>query len=478
VNHWTLLIDFGTSFSRAAIVDEDGRIEPVEVDGAPAMPSAVWADQSGRLVTGAAAEQQGLMTPERLERAPALSIGAPGPLRLGRHSVDPTTAVAAVLRRLLSEALLRRHRRPPAQVRLVVPARWDDARREVLLAAARQAGLDRPALEAAPQLVDQSVAAALRLAQLGRFGVGTMVALCGLGGGNAETTVIESTSDGVLVRAVGGVEGVGGELFDERLFRQVIAHARSDWDAEGARNLWEPPDAHWRRAAEELNRAVRQAKEDLSALPSVTLTTSAPTEISLRLSRFELEGVLRPQILRAARELASTIELAGVRPHRLDAVLITGGSSAIPLVTRAIYDVMGMRAQMLPELGDSGLLLGAASWTPTVQVGSPSPADPGRGPTGDRIPVPITVTGRQTGEEAAEAAAAAAAAAAATGSIDLSALALRRTPKAGPEQPAPGPAGTGEDEQQRRRRWLLVATVLVLGFLVVGALAVNGIRSS
>ena len=44
MNDWTLLIDFGTSFTKAAIADADGRTEPIELDelnGSLVMPSGI-----------------------------------------------------------------------------------------------------------------------------------------------------------------------------------------------------------------------------------------------------------------------------------------------------------------------------------------------------------------------------------------------------------------------------------------------------
>lgn len=476
MNDWTLLIDFGTSYSRAAIADADGRTEPIEVDGHLAVPSGIWADSGGRLVTGVAAQRQARLAPERWDRAPGRWIGRPGPLRLGQFEVDPVTAYAEVLRRLRTEATARRGKQPPTGVRLTCPARWDAGRREVLLAAARRAGLGSPPLQHAPQLVDQPVAAALRLAALGRFPVGAVVALYSLGGGSTETAVVESTPDGVRVRALGGIDGVGGELFDDLLYRQVIAHAVTDVDAEVAHRLWEPPDAQWRRAGEDLFREVRRAKEELSQQHAVTLDTGQLVGTPVRLSRFELEGVLRPYVLRSARELAATVELAGLRPRQLDAILVIGGSGRMPLVSRAIYDVTGVQPQLAPDLVDEpGPVTGAAGWSPpTAPAGSAAPfgsaGEAGStAPTGSAIgpAAPITVIGRQSGEEAAAAAAAAAAATAATGSIDLSALAAPRPPAASP-QPLRQPAASS----LWRRRWPLIALAAVV--LVVGGLILNG----
>jgi hypothetical protein len=449
VNDWTLLIDFGTSFTKAAIADADGRTQPIELDGTLAMPSGIWAESSGRLVAGMAAQRQAKLSPERWDRAPGRWLGLGEQLVLGQKAVDPVKAVAEVLRLIAAEAIRRRGSKP-AQVRLTCSPRWNSARRDALLAAAAQAGLTTAG---PPQLVDYPVAAALQLARLGRFGVGAKLAMLGLGGGSAEIAVLESTAEGVLIRALGGIEGVGGEQFDDLLFRKVVAHKLRGVDAQLAGRVWEPPDAEWRRASEDLFREVRRAKEELSQQRNVYLDTGPLINVPLQLSRIELEAVLRAEILRSARELATTIELSGLRPRQLNGILLTGGSTRIPLVSRAIFDVVGVHPELLT---DPGLYLGAAAWTPQTRV--------------ERGPTPLTVAGGQTLEEAAADAAAAAAALAATGSIDLTALTRPRPVISDSADAASGVKRIGLSAW--RRRWPVIAGVATV--LVAVGLVLNG----
>ena len=455
MNDWTLLIDFGTSFTKAAIADDDGRIEPVELDGMSAMPSGVWAESNGKLVSGLSAQRQGKLAPERWDRAPGRVLGLGEPLVLGQKAVDPVKAVAEVLRRIGVEALRRRGGKP-VQIRITCSPRWNSIRREALVQAAQLAGL---AAAGPLQLVESPVAAGLQLVRLGRFDVGTKIAVLNLGGGSAETAVLESTSDGLVIRALGGIEGVGGEQFDDLLFRKLVAHKLKAVDPQLADRVWDPPDAEWRRAAEGLFREVRRAKEELSQQHNAHLDTGSLIAVPLQLSRIELEAVLRAEILRSARELATTIELAGLRARQLDGILLTGGSVRIPLVSRAIFDVIGVQPELLTE---PEMFLGAAAWTPQSRI--------------ERTRTPLTVAGGQTREEAAADAAAAAAALAATGSIDLSAL----TP---PRLSLPMPTDSTQAGGRRagvkrlglsawRRRWPVIVGVAVV--LVLVGLALNG----
>ena len=137
---WILAIDFGTSFTTAAIAS-NGDVKLVEVDGSWRIPSIVLADDSGHLVVGRAAERQAAMTPERAELTPKRHLGEPAPLLLGDQVVPVAKAVGAVLRTVAAEAVRLQGGRPPAEVRLTHPATWQESRLSALADAAWDAGL-------------------------------------------------------------------------------------------------------------------------------------------------------------------------------------------------------------------------------------------------------------------------------------------------------------------------------------------------
>jgi hypothetical protein len=467
LNDWVLLIDFGTSFSRAAIVDADGRVEPVEVDGGVAVPSGVWADAKGRLISGVPALRQARLAPERWNRAPKRSLGQ-AKLSLGSAEVAVPEAVAAVLKQLSAEAIRRRGGAPRA-VRLICPARWDAARRETLLVAARSAGLDAPKVTGGAHLVDAPFAVSRLLAERNQLPAGSKIALFDLGGGGVETAVIEAAGDQFVVRALGGIAGLGGECFDDLLFQQVAVGAFSGQDSA---RLLDPPDAEWRRAAEGLFREVRRAKEELSRSHSVRLDRGTLTPHSpLQLNRIPMEALLRPEVLRSARELATTIELAGLRPRTLDAVYLIGGASRMPMVSRVIYDVLGVTPTVLDE---SGFLAGAAGWTPQDRIDpeltrtTPAgrnlqPQLPSRPPTTGSIPVIRPLPAAALPQPSTEAPAAEAPP---TAPIAVAAA----EPEPTRLDPAPP---TGRPVWRRPVPVLVVVLAVVVAALLVGGFALN-----
>lgn len=136
-----LSVDLGTS-NTVAVLSVPGRAtRVVEVDGSATMPSAVFAEEGGELLVGRDAERRARLDPTRFEPNPKRRVDEQA-LELGTDSVPVDEALAAVLRRVYDETVRQLGGTPPEQIRLTHPAEWGPRRREVLLAAARGAGMD------------------------------------------------------------------------------------------------------------------------------------------------------------------------------------------------------------------------------------------------------------------------------------------------------------------------------------------------
>lgn len=141
-------VDFGTSNTVAMLGWPDGRTRSVLFDGAPILPSAVFADRPGELLVGRDAVSAALSYPERFEPYPKRRIDD-GVLLLGDAAIPVNEAIAAVLRRVVTET----HRvagQWPADVIMTYPASWGARRRGSLLDGAARAGIHHPRLVPEP----------------------------------------------------------------------------------------------------------------------------------------------------------------------------------------------------------------------------------------------------------------------------------------------------------------------------------------
>ena len=360
---WLMAIDVGTSSTAAAAVTPGGEPTLLSFDGAPGMPSGVLLDDRGNLMVGAAAERFVGSSPDHYERSPKRRLGDRVML-LGGHPVEPVAAIAAILSRVLEVAVAGQGS-PPEALRMTVPARWGAVRAGLLSEAAVRAGLPEPVL------VPEPVAAALFAAETG-LAPGSHVAVYDLGGGTLDTAVLRRNDTGFeVIGAPGGNDQMGGELFDDLVLEHLGARI-----AEVAPDAWEQvrysSERPWQRLGHELRIEARRAKEALSSATEYDLYLGAPLDMEGRVTRDELEGLLRPALVESVAELVATVRRAGITPADLDRVYVVGGATRTPLVVRLIAEELG---KMPVTWGDpkAAVVLGAASPAALATLHRPTP---------------------------------------------------------------------------------------------------------
>ncbi len=427
---WTLAIDFGTTATVAAVQIDGERPEILEIGGDRRLPSIVFIDDDGSIVVGQAAAGLAISRPDRAIRAPKGRLGEQVPIVLAGEAHQAVDLVSAVLASVLTEAS-RFVGGPPARTRLTYPATWNRPRRSRLLEAAAKAGLPEP------ELIAEPVAAALTYSQRGQLPDDGHVAVYDLGGGTFDTAVLQATSGGF--RVIGRPHGdpqLGGELFDEMLMNLVGERLDEDrWD-----ELVISEEPEWRRAAARLRRECRRVKEALSTHGYGEIVMGLPDGmVEERVTKEELEQLVRPFIDESVSLLGQCIGDAGVSPNDLEAIYITGGASRMPMVEAAVRDAFPNVA--ISRQGDpktavafGALVASPASMDASLASGPdrsravpPTPTVPPRPSEDLRSPAPGAVTPP-------------------TPSQDL------RTPSSGPSTnvpPTPPPSEISDDRQIR-----------------------------
>ena len=346
-------IDFGTSNTVAVLAGGGRGPRNLAIDGTAWMPSSIYVDDDDTLSVGRDAERKARLAPERFEANPKRRIDD-GEILLGVRVVPVVDAIAAVLRRVGEEARRQLNGRNPDEVHLTHPAQWGSSRQNILLAAARAAGLGTNIT-----LLPEPVAAAAHFASLpgNSLPPGSALAVYDLGGGTFDAAVVGATPAGFTVLAEGGLPDVGGVDFDQTIVDHL---GRTSAAADPGRwqTLLRPRTAGDRRAARALREDVRAAKETLSRYSQTDLPLPEPYEDTL-LTRREFEGLIRPAITRTVEMLAATIERAGVAPNKLAGVYLVGGSSRIPLIATVITEKLGIVASTLDQ-PETSVAMGAA----------------------------------------------------------------------------------------------------------------------
>lgn len=340
---WTLGIDFGTSFTTAAMLS-GGRIDVVEVERRRYLPSVVALDDQGTLLTGIAAEQLARQRPERAERLPKRALVSGDSVLLGGTAVTCVDMVATVLRRMHAEAVARQQGQPPARVVLTYPAAWPPHEQALLVKAAQTGELGEV------ELVPEPIAAGAYYARdrSEEIPVGGHLAVYDLGGGTFDTAVIRRTATGfALAGAAGGDPQLGGEDLDEALLEIIEEQGRrrdpGPWD-----DLWNAADPAGRYRQATLRQDVAAAKEALSSTTTVYVTVPGYAD-PFMIGRPEFEAMVEDRLGHTADLLETTVREAGVDPDALAAVVLAGGASATPRVSDLLAERLGRLPLIDPD---------------------------------------------------------------------------------------------------------------------------------
>ncbi|MCE3554319.1 Hsp70 family protein [Pseudonocardia sp. RS11V-5] len=328
---YSLGIDLGTTYTAAA-VDRRGAVEMATLgDRTAAIPSVVLMRSDGPVLTGDAANRRAMMEPDRVAREFKRRLGDPTPLVLGGapHSV---ASVLASLLHAVVDKVADREGGPAEHVVLTHPANWGPYKLELFGSVPRIAEVEHVTLTTEPE------AAAAHYATNERVPDGAIIAVYDFGGGTFDATVLRHRG-GSGFETLGvpeGVEGLGGIDFDEAVFAFV------DRTLDGAVTSLDHGDRQTASALLRLRQECVLAKETLSFDIETIIPVLLPgLQTEVRLTRAELEEMMRPSIEATVRALHRALRTAKVEPEDLHAVLLVGGSSRIPLVSQMVSEALG-----------------------------------------------------------------------------------------------------------------------------------------
>jgi molecular chaperone DnaK len=371
---YALGVDLGTTFTAAALC-RDGRADMVSLGNrAASIPSLVFLREDDDVIVGDGAERRGLAEPERLAREFKRRIGDTSPILLGRTPYSAERLMAMLLRSVVA-TVTEREGTAPQSVALAHPANWSSYKTDLLRQAAEQAGVQHA------MLISEPVAAAIEHAATERVMTGELVAVYDLGGGTFDAAVLRKTESGFeVVGTPQGIERLGGIDIDA----SVMAHVSSVLG--GRLDGLDRRDPAVQAGLARLHAECVLAKEALSSDSDTTIVVTLPgVQQDVRLTRVELEGMIRPVLKETTLALRRSIDSVPASVGTVGSVLLVGGSSRIPLVADMVAAEVGkpVRLDAHPK---HAIALGAAraaavgfSVVPspsTVTTGSPPAAKP------------------------------------------------------------------------------------------------------
>ena len=326
---YSLGVDLGTTFVAAAVARPVGVAMVPLGDQSVVAPAVVAVRPDGSIVTGDAAERRAVSQPALVARSVRRRLGDPEPVRLGDVSYPVTTLLAAQLRDVVARAA-DREGEPADRVVLAHPTTWAPARRGRFEEVARAAGVE------APTLVTDAEAAVYHAAP-GRLRAGGVLAVYDLGGGGFEATIVRTRPGGPeILGTPEGVDEFGGLDVDEAILSYV------DDAVGGALARLDVDDARTAVALARLRHDCVLAKENLSLDTETVVPVFLPgRHFEIKLNRTTFDQMLRSRVESTVDALSRAVRSAGLTAADVDAVLLIGGSSRIPLVMETVTREFG-----------------------------------------------------------------------------------------------------------------------------------------
>ena len=260
-------------------------------------------------------------------------------IRVGDRFYSPIELSAEILKELRERA---EHalKTPVNKAVITVPAYFNDSQRQATRDAGRLAGLE------VLRIVNEPTAAALA------YGIGLnpdeekTVAVYDLGGGTFDVSILKLHQGIFEVLSTNGDTYLGGDDLD----RAVAEHwtTQHDLTAQLAANG---------SLQQELRLLAESAKRYLSQHDD--FAGNLGDDVVVRLSRQEFDELARPLVERTIDSCRRALADAGLKAEQLDAVLLVGGSTRVPLVHESVSGFFGQPANSSLN-PDEVVALGAA----------------------------------------------------------------------------------------------------------------------
>lgn len=346
-------IDLGTTNSAVAYMVA-GKPEVIaNAEGNRTTPSVVAINKSGERLVGQVAQRQRVTNAKNtiygvkrligrkfgdkevqkdLDIMP-YEIGKKGDgvtVRLGDKDYSPEEVSAMILSKLKADAEAFLGEKVTEAV-ITVPAYFDDSQRQATKDAGKIAGLE------VKRIINEPTAAALA------YGLESKkeekIAVFDLGGGTFDVSVLE-LGDGVFeVKSTNGDTHLGGEDFDNR----IVNHFLDEFKKEAGIDLKSD-----KAAMQRLKDEAEKAKKELSStteydvnLPFITADADGPKHFEYKLTRANLEELVKDLIDRLAGPVEKALKDAGLKASEINEIVLVGGMTRMPAVVKKVKSIFG-----------------------------------------------------------------------------------------------------------------------------------------
>jgi molecular chaperone DnaK len=327
-------IDLGTTNSCVAWVDDSGHTAMVaNAEGDLLTPSVVLFDDA-EVVVGKEARNASLVNPDRVAVWVKRDMGAPLYTRPIRGEYLPPEVIQSCILRKLKADLVQ-SLGPESHVVITVPAYFDEPRRKATSDAGEMAGLT------VLDIVNEPTAGALAFGEVlgylspsGASRQTMTVMVYDLGGGTFDVTLLRLAPGNIQMIATDGDVQLGGYDWDTRLLNHVADAFQQIHGADPRKDA---------TVVSRLYAAVVEAKHTLSARSQTMVRLEyAGHTFDCPVTRKQFEDMTLDLLERTAYTSRQLIAAARMQWHDVSRVLLVGGSTRMPAVSRMLQQMTGI----------------------------------------------------------------------------------------------------------------------------------------
>jgi len=364
-------IDLGTTNSVVAIMEGDQPKVLINSQGSRLTPSVVAFTEKGDRLVGQTAKHQQVTNPKNTifsikrfmgrrhkevaqeeKMVPYEIVGGPEDyvkVKVRGKEYTPEQISAFILQDLKKTAEDYLGEKVTDAV-ITVPAYFNDAQRKATKDAGEIAGLK--VLRVLPEPTAAALAYGLDKKK------NEKICVFDLGGGTFDVSVLD-VGDGVFeVLSINGNTHLGGDDFDEELINFLAEEFRKQ---EGI-DLRKDPMALQRlkESAEKAKIELSTAMESTVNLPFITADQSGPKHLQTTITRTKFEQLISALVDKTRQPVIDALKDAQLKPEQIDEVVLVGGSTRVPLVSRVVKEIFNGKEPNRTVNPDEVVAIGAA----------------------------------------------------------------------------------------------------------------------
>ena len=332
-------VDLGTTNSAAAIM-EAGR--PVIIPSAEGptvagkmFPSVVAFTKDEQLLVGEPAKRQAVTNPEGTIFEIKRKMGTDYKVRIHGKEYSPQQISAFILQKIKRDAETFLGEKLSKCI-ITVPAHFNDNQRQATKDAGEIAGFD------IARIINEPTAASLAYG-LDKLDREMKIMVFSFGGGTNDTTIMDFGGGVFEVLGTSGDTQLGGTDLDNVVMQYLLEEFRAQTGIDLSTD---------KMAMRRLKEAAEKAKIELSTLtttdvdlPFIASDSSGPKHLHSTLNRARLEQLTLPIVQKIRTPIMRTLADAKLEPKDIEKIILIGGQTRMPLVSKFVQDLMGKPAE-------------------------------------------------------------------------------------------------------------------------------------